>query len=156
MRKECPYRKGTQTTKTRTEETPPRQEYSRYKHIRLVSHPQDRPRGRTTSLPPGTYHVNPRRPPPPKDTLEDMSYQDRMEDSPEDLEEELYPRGDTYSSQVLEVLPSEDVQILIAQIQSLIPGGNTPVDVTPTSAAPALQEATNKAGVQDTQQVSDE
>ena len=43
--------------------------------------------------------------------------------SPEDSEEEVYPKDDSYRSQALVALPSKDFQLLITRPRSLIPGG---------------------------------
>ena len=51
----------------------------------------------------------------------------------QDLEEEVYPGYDTCSAKALIAIPSKDVQLLIARIRSLIPGGETLVEVTHTS-----------------------
>ena len=79
-----------------------------------------------------------------------------MAESPEDSEEEVYSQWDTYSAQVLEELPSEDVQFLIYRLQPLSPGGDIPVDFTQMYTAPAFQVALDESRVQDLQQVTEE
>ena len=55
--------------------------------------------------------------------------------------------GDTYSAQALEAIPSENLKLLIIRISTLIPRRYYPVDVTQTSAAPALQKVLDETRV---------
>ena len=105
---------------------------------------------------PGTYQAKTGLSATRTDTLEDIQKQGSMTDLQEDVGGEAYPGGDAYSEQALAELPSEGVQRLIVRLRSLIPGCDTPVDVTHTPAGPAFQAVLEETGLLGPQQEVDE
>ena len=68
----------------------------------------------------------------------------------------MYTVGDAYIIQNMAAQPSKNVQRLINRPKALIPGGNTPEDVTQVYADNVLESALDEYVVQDPHQVDTE
>ena len=75
-------------------------------------------------------------------------YIDSRTASPEASKDEVYPEGDTYLTQALGELPSNEVHLQISRLQELRPGRETPSDTTQTSTSPDIHEALAEDRVQ--------